>query len=117
MKKKKPKKNLKPNEVLANASKTEDIYMHKMNENLEYKQKKFPDSSDFHTQDVESLDLLIIMQACFILLITMCKTLKDQRDNISSFSNPNFPVTYQVPHVHLQTLRVPVRDDAQLLLC
>ena len=45
MKKKKPKKKLKPNEVLANASKTEDIYMHKMNENLEYKQKKFPDSS------------------------------------------------------------------------
>ena len=36
------KKKPKPDEVLASASHTEDIYMHKVNENWEYKQRKFP---------------------------------------------------------------------------
>ena len=113
MKRKKPK----IDEVLANcpAPTTEDSYILKV-----YKKQRSPDSNDNQNLDVKSPDLLILMRACFILLITMCKTLKDHSDKISSFSNPNFPVTpYQVPHVHLQTpalLCVPLRDDEQLLL-
>ena len=93
-KKRKPK----PVEVLANALApstevpAEDIFMNKADENSEYKQKKFPDSSDFQNQDGRSPDMLIIMRACFVLLLAMCKTLNEQSLKIANLSNPNFPV-------------------------
>ena len=62
-----------------------------MDENREYKQK-FPDSSDCKNQDVNPPDMLIFMRACFILLLTMCKTLNEQSLKIASFSNPNYAV-------------------------
>ena len=72
--------------------------MNKMAENKEYKQQKFSESSEFQNQDVNSPDLLIFMRACFILLITMCKTLNDQSLKIANISNPNFPlISYTLP--------------------
>ena len=103
-KKKKPR----TNEVLAMglAPVTEDFLMNVVSENREHnevydnrehKQNKSSDFSDFQQQDDRSPDLLIIMRACFILLLTMCKTLNDQSLRISKFSNPNFPVITKSP--------------------
>ena len=94
------KKSPKPVEVpvKADAFHSEDIFMNKMAENKEYKQQKFSESSEFQNQDVNSPDLLIFMRACFILLITMCKTLNDQSLKIADISNPNFPlISYTLP--------------------
>jgi len=68
------------------------LFMKKVQENLEHKQKKSPDSSDFQNQDVRSPDMLIIMRACFVLLLAMCKTLNEQSLKIANLSNPSFPV-------------------------
>ena len=92
------KKKPKPDEVLASASHTEDIYMHKVNKNWEYKQRKFPNSSDIHNQDVNKFsDVLIYSRAGFVLPLAICKTLNDQMDRFSTFSNPTFPLTSHIP--------------------
>lgn len=93
------------------------VFMNKVQENPEHKQKKSPDSSDFQNQEVRSPDMLIIMRACFVLLLAMCKTLNEQSLRIANLSNPSFPVITISPTQALALLCEHVREDQQLPLC